>query len=157
MKRIKLAALLLLTCGAAFGQAVFRCPDANGRIHYSDQRCADNERASPIKLSQNTIDSSLKRRQLDERRFMDEQEQEEEPRGSRQRRAEPAPHKDYAARLQERNDSMRAQTDRNPQSQATRREQEYRTHSGVDGQSDGYAERLQKRNNAVRSQVKGNY
>ncbi|MDR0247139.1 MAG: DUF4124 domain-containing protein [Burkholderiales bacterium] len=50
-------ALLLVVNGAA-AQRLYRCTGNDGRVVYSDQKCAPNEQRQVVKIIDNSMDSS---------------------------------------------------------------------------------------------------
>ncbi|MDR2174161.1 MAG: DUF4124 domain-containing protein [Burkholderiales bacterium] len=52
-----LGAVLLLTATGAVAQ-LYRCTGSDGRIAYSDKRCAPNEQRQLVKITDNSMDNS---------------------------------------------------------------------------------------------------
>ncbi|MCL2308488.1 MAG: DUF4124 domain-containing protein [Proteobacteria bacterium] len=49
---------LLLTATGATAQQLYRCTGSDGRVVYSDKKCAPNEQRQVVKITDNSMDNS---------------------------------------------------------------------------------------------------
>ena len=74
IRHLALSALLLLPFTAQ-AQNVYKCPDAKGRIQFTDQPCSGSLNANRVKVQANSLDASHARGLVDRQRNEREQQQ----------------------------------------------------------------------------------
>ena len=74
IRHLALSALLILPL-AAQAQNVYKCPDAKGRIQFTDQPCSGSLNANRVKVQANSLDASHARGLVDRQRSEREQQQ----------------------------------------------------------------------------------